>query len=257
MPADLDMAIENTGLPAPPRLRAAEVALFADLDGTLAPLENTPGAVMPDPVRRGLLDGLLQALGGRLAIVSGRGLEDLDRVLENRIVAVAAVHGLVRRDGLGQVVSAGHSEKVDEAAGALRRFAKIDRDLLVENKGAAVALHFRRAPQRARACLEFSQRLAAALGLTLQSGDMVVELKTAGPDKGGALTAFMAEAPFAGFTPIFVGDDLTDESGFRAARALGGHGVIVGRRRPTAALYALTDVAAAQAWLGEALEGAG
>ena len=82
---------------------------------------------------------------------------------------------------------------------------------------------------------------------------MVVELRAPGPDKGGAVTAFMAEAPFAGFTPVFIGDDLTDEHGFEAVRALGGYGVVVGHRRPTAALYALADVSAAQSWLRRAL----
>jgi trehalose 6-phosphate phosphatase len=64
----------------------------------------------------------------------------------------------------------------------------------------------------------------------------------------------MAEAPFAGHLPVFLGDDFTDESGFKAVRALGGFGVIVGRRRPTAAGYALADVAAARVWLRRAVE---
>jgi hypothetical protein len=96
--------------------------------------------------------------------------------------------------------------------------------------------------------------LAAELGLTVQDGDMVVELRAEGPDKGGAVEAFMAEPPFAGFRPVFVGDDLTDEHGFAAARARGGFGVVVGARRPTAALYALSDVGAVQQWLRRALE---
>jgi trehalose 6-phosphate phosphatase len=78
---------------------------------------------------------------------------------------------------------------------------------------------------------------------------MVVELRAPGPNKGEAVEAFMREPPFAGATPIFLGDDLTDEDGFRAARKLGGFGVIVGPRRPTQALFALADVADAQAWL--------
>ena len=83
---------------------------------------------------------------------------------------------------------------------------------------------------------------------------MVIELRAHGPDKGGAVEAFMAEPPFAGFRPVFLGDDLTDEHGFAAASALGGFGVVVGPRRPTAALYALADVGAVQDWLRGALE---
>ena len=127
----------------------------------------------------------------------------------------------------------------------------------MEDKGAAVALHYRRAPQSAEACRELARRIAPALGLTVQDGNMVVELKVPGPDKGGAVTAFMTEPPFAGSTPIFLGDDLTDEHGFRAVRALGGFGVVVGRRRPTAADYALADVTSVQRWLKGMLEVAG
>jgi len=241
-------------LPAPPVPRLAEIALFADLDGTLAPIEATPDAVKPDVSRRRLLDALARALGGRLAVVSGRALADLDRVLEGRVAAIAAVHGLVRRTADGRIVTAGDGGRIGEALGAFRALAGADRGLLVEDKGLAAALHYRRAPDAAEACRDLAGRLAVNLGLTVQEGDMVIEVKAPGPDKGAAVAAFMAEAPFAGATPVFLGDDLTDERGFKAARALGGYGVIVGRRRPTAALYALADVVAAQAWLRRALE---
>jgi len=230
------------------------IALFADLDGTLAPIEATPDAVKPDASRRRLLDALARALHGRIAVVSGRGLCDLDRVLEGRIAAVAAVHGLVRRTADGRIIAAGADARVGDALAAFSAFAKADPHLLVEDKGAAVALHYRAAPAAGEACRDLAKRLGASLGLIVQEGDMVVELRAPGPDKGGAVAAFMAEAPFAGFTPVFVGDDLTDEHGFAAARALGGYGVVVGRRRPTKALYALADVTAAQTWLRRALE---
>ena len=243
----------DDGLPAPHVPRLERIALFADLDGTLAPIEATPDAVKPDAQRRRLLDALDRALDGRLAVVSGRSLGDLDRVLEGRIPAVAAVHGLVRRTADGRVIVAGDDARVGDAQAAFGAFAKADAGLLVEDKGVAVALHYRGAPAACEACRDLAKRLAASLGLIVQEGDMVVELRAPGPDKGGAVVAFMGEVPFAGFTPVFIGDDLTDEHGFEAARALGGYGVIVGARRPTTALYALADVAAAQTWLRRAL----
>ncbi len=85
---------------------------------------------------------------------------------------------------------------------------------------------------------------------------MVVELRAPGPDKGAAINAFLAEPPFMGYTPVFLGDDFTDESGFEAVQALGGFGVVVGDRRPTGAKYALADVAAARTWLQRAVEAA-
>jgi trehalose 6-phosphate phosphatase len=243
-------------LAEPPVPRLAQIALFADLDGTLASLEATPDAVGPDPRRRDLLDALRLKLDGRLAVVSGRGMEDLDRVLEGRIPALGAVHGLVRRRADGVVVTAPGAVGMGEALDALKVFAKADRSLLVENKGGAVALHYRGNPTSGAACRDLARRLSGPLGLTVLEGDMVVELRTPGPDKGAAVAAFMQEAPFAGFTPVFLGDDLTDEDGFRAAQALGGYGVIVGSRRPTEALFALESVDKAREWLGAAVTAA-
>lgn len=241
-------------LARPPILDLDSVSLFVDLDGTIAPLEATPEAVGPGSVPAPLLDALLRRLKGRLAIVSGRSLSDLDRVLEGRIPALAAVHGLVRRRGDGQVITLSGSDRVAEALADLTAFARADPALLVENKGAAVALHYRRHPEAGAACRDLARQLGERLGLPVLEGDMVVELRAPGPDKGAALAAFMAEPPFAGLTPVFLGDDLTDEDGFRAARRLGGFGVIVGARRPTGADYAVGGVDDARAWLTAALE---
>lgn len=240
----------------PPLLDTRRVSLFADLDGTLAPIEATPAEVGPDAARRRMLDALSSALGGRLAVVSGRGLADLDRVLEGRVSALAAVHGLVRRTSDRQVIAPVADPRVDAATAALRDFAASDPSLLVEDKTVAVALHFRGSPQTAERCRAIAGRVARPLGLTIQEGDMVVELRRPGPDKGSAVRAFMAEPPFAGSVPVFLGDDLTDEDGFAEADRLGGYGVIVGGRRPTLAAYALDDVAAARRWLQSSIAGA-
>jgi len=237
-------------LAAPPPLDPRAVALFTDLDGTLAPLQDRPGLVKPDAARRRLLARLQRALDGRLAVVSGRGLEDLDRILDRDVAAVSAAHGLLRRSADGVVRGAARPRALDDAREALEAFVRADKGLLLEDKGPAIALHYRRSPGAAEACQDVARRLAVAADLVVQEGDMVVELRAPGPDKGDAVRAFMAEAPFAGFTPVFVGDDLTDEHGFEAAAGLGGFGVIVGPRRPTAALYTLTDVAAALSWMG-------
>ena len=245
-------ANKRADLPAPPALSAGSTALFTDLDGTLAPLEEKPGLVRPDAARRRLLARLQNALSGRLAVVSGRGLDDLDRILEHDVIALSAAHGLVRRSADGAVHGAARPAALDDARDALQAFVRADRGLLLEDKGPALALHYRRSPGAAEACEELVRRLALANGLTVQQGDMVIELRAPGPDKGDALAAFMAEPPFAGFTPVFIGDDLTDEHGFEAAARLGGFGVVVGNRRPTGALYALADVAAALDWFSAA-----
>ncbi len=240
-------------LPRPPVLRLAETALFADLDGTLAAIEQKPQQVGPDRARRRLLAELGAALRGRLAVISGRSLADLDRVLEGGVTAVAAVHGLVRRRSDGEVLPSAGDQAARAASQALSRFASSNSRLIVEDKGLAVALHFRQAPDIASDCREAALSAARRFDLILQEGDMVVELRPRGPDKGAALVAFMREEPFTGFLPVFLGDDLTDETGFAAAERLGGFGVVVGARRPTAARYALADVADARGWLEEAL----
>jgi trehalose 6-phosphate phosphatase len=240
-------------LAPPPPLDLGASALFADLDGTLAPIRPTPGDVGPDRARARLLARLSRALGGRLAVVSGRGLDDLDRVLGGGVTAVAAAHGLVRRAADGALV-AEQASLPKEAREAFLALGRSNPALLLEDKGPAIALHFRAAPEAGPACEAAAQRLADRYGLGLQKGRMVVELRAPGPTKADAVASFMAEPPFTGARPVFLGDDLTDEDGFAAAQALGGFGVLVGQRRPTAARYALVDVDAALAWLEQALE---
>lgn len=245
--------IEDLG--RPPDFDPDRSSLFLDLDGTIAPLELTPQAVAPDAARRRLLDALVVRLDGRLAVISGRPLADLDRVLEGRVRAVGAVHGLVRRTSAGKIEAAPGEARLRAALAEISAYAATDSRLLVEDKALAVALHYRRVPEAAVASRDLMQRLASRLDLQVQEGDMVVEVRVDGPDKGAAIAAFMSEAPFAGGTPVFLGDDLTDEDGFRAVREQGGVAIVVGPRRPTGASYALPGVEAARAWLWAGLGG--
>lgn len=235
-------------LPAPPR-RLPRPALFLDLDGVLAPLAATPEAVGPDPRRTAVLKAVAERLGGRVAIVSGRTLAEIDRIAEESMASVSGVHGLERRRADGAVVRAEAAEAVRDAVAAFETFARTRPGILVEDKAVAAGLHYRGAPDEAAAAEALSRRLARETGLSIQPGNMVFELKTPGASKGTAVTAFMAEPPFAGGTPVMLGDDLTDEDGFRAAQALGGFGVLVGPPRDTAARFSLPDVAAVLDWL--------
>jgi trehalose 6-phosphate phosphatase len=240
-------------LEPPPALDLNGTALFADLDGTLAPIEPLPSDVGPDVRRMRLLDRLSDRLGARLAVISGRALDDLDRVLSGGVTCVAAVHGLVRRRADGGVVASG-GKLSDAARTAILELGRSNPALLLEDKGAAIALHYRNAPQTGEACKAEAERLAQRFDLEVKPGQMVIELRRRGPNKADAVAAFMSEPPFAGAKPVFLGDDLTDEDGFFAAYRLGGFGVVVGARRPTLARYALPGVEAALAWLEGALE---
>ena len=236
-------------LKAPPMALAQPLALFLDLDGVLAPMAATPDSVTADPRRTAVLTRLDQALEGRLAIVSGRTLAEIDRIAGGAAPSAAGVHGLERRRRNGAVDRPPASPGVAQALEAFRRFAADRPGVLVEDKGVSTGLHYRQSPSSADEALVLARDLAVTTGLTLQPGHMVLELRTPGADKGGAVTAFMAEAPFAGALPVMLGDDLTDEAGFRAAEALGGFGVLVGPYRTTAARYGLRDVAAVMDWL--------
>jgi trehalose 6-phosphate phosphatase len=249
------MAFEELtiGLPAPKPLRLAEAALFLDLDGTLAPIAARPQDVRPDPRRTNLLTALGNALQGRLAVISGRTLKDIDRILEGRVTAVAAVHGLVRREADGTLHETSPHPGLPDAARRFREFATRDSGLIVEEKGLSVALHYRLARAHAGPARVLADEIAAASGLSLQHGDMVEELRTPGPTKGDSVAAFLGQPPFAGAIPVFVGDDDTDEHGFEAVQAQGGVGVLVGSPRETAATYRLRSVEEALSWLEAAL----
>jgi trehalose 6-phosphate phosphatase len=236
------------GLMRPP-VEIERLALFLDMDGVLAPLAATPDAVKPVSRRTEVLKRLHQGLGGRLAIISGRTLREIDRISGTTHLAASGVHGLERRRGDGSFDSAAASPGVAAAAQAFIDFQQTRPGVIVEPKGVSVGLHYRQAPDQESAALALAGQVADRTGLTMQPGNLVVELKTPGADKGTALTAFMDESPFKGARPVMLGDDLTDEDGFRAARALGGLGVLVGPERETAAAYRLDDVEAVLDWL--------
>jgi len=235
--------------PGAPPERLRRPALFLDLDGVLAELAPTPEAVGPDARRAAVLTRLTARLEGRLAVISGRAIPDIDRILQRGVALVSGVHGLERRGPDGRLLRAGPAPGVAAAAAAFDRFAATRPGAFVERKGLATGLHVRLAPHLAEAARALAAELAEKHGLTHQPGHLIEELKTPGADKGRALAAFMAEALFTGSTPVMVGDDLTDEHGFAAAAAHGGFGVHVGAPRPTAAVYRLPGPTAVLAWL--------
>ncbi|AYG94307.1 trehalose-phosphatase [Brevundimonas naejangsanensis] len=241
--------LSSPRLPAPPA-RLTGAALFLDLDGVLAPLAPTPDAVVPEPRRTATIERVTRALDGRVAVVSGRTLAEIDRIVGGAARAASGVHGLERRRADGALTARKPAPSVRAALAAFAAFADARPGVIVEDKGLSAGLHFRQAPDHAEAALAMATALANETGLALQPGAMVLELKTPGADKGTAVAAFMAEPPFAGATPVMVGDDLTDEAGFLAAAALGGFGVLVGPERPTAARYRLEGVGAVLDWLG-------
>ena len=236
-------------LPAP----ADNWALFLDFDGTLVEIADRPEAVVLPHDLAGRLARLDRAFDGAVAIVSGRSLADLDAVLQPLRLPLAGLHGIERRDARGAVHGdADAGARLDGIREAVEGFAAARSGLLVEDKGSAIAIHYRAAPERREEVAAFLERQRRRLGndFHVQAGKQVFELKPGGRDKGDAVRAFMDEPPFAGRIPVFVGDDRTDEDAFSAANALGGHSMRVGDHRDTtAAQCTLPSVAATLTWL--------
>ncbi|MCE3289393.1 MAG: otsB [Caulobacter sp.] len=228
-------------------------ALFLDLDGTLAPIEEQPDLVVADPIRTEVLTSLDELLDGRLAVLSGRQIHEVDRILEGVVSYVGGQHGLERRMAGGALQRTLPHPGLEDAAIAMERLARAQYGLLVERKSAAVAMHYRAKPECGPAVIDLAHRLARTHDLELQEGRMVAELRTPGPNKGDALEVFMATPPFAGARPIMIGDDLTDESAFAAAISLGGDAILVGPARPSLARWRLPTPAALLAWLADAI----
>jgi trehalose 6-phosphate phosphatase len=241
--------------PPPPLFLLAPAALFLDFDGTLVELAEAPDAIVVPRGLKPLLDRLAERLEGRLAIVSGRAVEDLQSHLGAAGAALSGSHGAELRYADGRSVPVVAPAGLESARDEIRRFAAGAAGLLVEDKPAGIALHFRRAPEREGEAIAFLEALARRSGLALQRGKMVAELRPPGTDKGGAVRRLMAEPPFAGARPVFVGDDLTDEEAFRAARSLGGGGVLVGAARPSDSQWRLAGVAEVTRWLEAAAYG--
>jgi trehalose 6-phosphate phosphatase len=200
-----------------------------------------------------LVARLARDAGGAVALISGRPIAGIDRLFAPLRPAAAGQHGAERRDAAGRLHTV-RLPDMKEAADAIARFAAENDGLLFENKGLSMALHYRLAPQLGEAAQAVVREAAAGLGgaLEVQQGKMVVELKPAGRDKGRAIEEFMAEPPFAGRVPVFVGDDLTDEHGFEVVNRLGGHSVKVGEGA-SAARWRLEAPAAVRAWIAAGL----
>lgn len=225
------------------------LAVFTDFDGTLVEIAETPDSV---EVPMALADDLAEAareFDDAFAVITGRPIADIDRYLAPLVLPVAGEHGSQRRraDGGLEGVDGEIAEAAEEMAEAVMPLLATHPGLLLERKHAAVALHFRQAPELERACLiAMQEAVMADPRFELVAGKMVFEARPRGLSKGTALEAFMREPPFMGRTPIFIGDDQTDEDAFAAAQALGGVGIKLGPGA-TVARMRIADIASVRA----------
>ena len=243
------------GLPAPPALALHDdrrpVSLFLDFDGTLVDLAERPDEVKVSPELAELLERLGVRFDGRIAIVSGRSIAQLQGFfgpLSERLAMVGSHGAEVRAPG-SQAVAPEVPLAFRDAEQSFADAFKEKEGVLIEAKTLGVAIHYRLDPSAESEAQRLAEAFASKHGLELQKGKMMVEVRTAGHDKGSGIGALMAEPPFDSSVPVFLGDDVTDEAGFGRCAEMGGFGILVGTPRPTAARYWLPDVPAVHEWL--------
>ena len=236
-----------------PALTAADdLALFLDVDGTLIEIAATPHAVVVPEDLKTLLRNLSTRFDGALALISGRSIPTLDSLFSPLRLTAAGIHGCERRTADGRLVRPTiDARRFAATRDDLARWSALHPGSLLEDKGYALALHYRLAPALESAALDEARRALQQLGGTheLQRGKFVFELRPAGYSKGTAIEAFMREPPFHGRRPLFIGDDVTDEDGFAVVNALDGISIRVGDAATTSARHRLADVDAVRQWL--------
>jgi trehalose 6-phosphate phosphatase len=251
----LTISKPSRSLPPPPPLDSG-AALFLDIDGTLLEMAERPDRVQVPSLLPALLGRLAQQRGGALALVSGRPLEEIERLFQPWRGPAAGLHGIERRRADGSLdarIDAAAAAALDRIRPPLAALAGEESRLILEDKQGTVALHYRAAPEREDEilALAFALQRQAGAALRLITGKMVVEFQPRGTDKGTTIAAFLDESPFFGRRPVFVGDDVTDEDGFAEIDRRQGVAIRVGESAETRARYALTSVANVLAWLAE------
>jgi len=227
----------------PPSL---EWCLFLDVDGTLVELTDSPQQTVAEPEIKTLLSRVAERLDGAVALISGRSIEYLDALFAPLRLPAAGLHGVA--SGAMQGASFVDAQ-LDGARRAVTALTEAHPGTSVEDKGRTIAVHFRMAPQHETAIRQSLIAIAGSLGSNyhIQEGNRVLEIKPRGFTKATAIRAFMQEPPFSGRQPVFVGDDLTDQDGFRMVEDQGGLSIAVGER--VQGQFRLDSVSAVRGWL--------
>jgi len=221
-------------------------ALFLDIDGTLLDLADTPDSVTVPPGLPRQLHSVSLAFGGAVALVTGRALAFADRLFAPFRFPIAGLHGAEWRDPQGVVWHIPVPPLFEELRRAIAAEAGAWPGIVVEDKAAAVAVHYRLAPEKRALVEELMARCvkAAGPGWSLQRGKLVVEIRPSDASKGHAVRAFLEEEPFRGRRPVAIGDDVTDETMFDVVNRLNGRSLRIGAAgRETAAQASLPSPA--------------
>jgi trehalose 6-phosphate phosphatase len=236
--------------------KAESISLFLDVDGTLIDLAPTPDAVV---VSKALIEELSTAasrLDGALALVSGRPIDELDRLFSPLRLRASGIHGAEIRYSPHEPKRILTNDRLPDVAwDALQQLLESFPGAFAENKAVSFAVHYNLAgPIEGELFLRlrrFVERFAQ-LELELVAGHLVFEIKLPGFDKGSAIRRFMARAPFAGRRPVFIADDKMDRPGFETVLALGGIAFSVGSEMAGLS-GSFAQPAGVRAWLGKVM----
>jgi len=238
--------------------RLDQCAILLDIDGTLLDLAPTPREVWVPPGLARTLNGLLEKTAGALALVSGRSLNDIDLIFAPEQFPAVGGHGAEMRISGDNESVATHAPPMDkELKRRLAAIAKLSPGILLEDKGYSLALHYRLAPHAEKAIYEAVSLIRADLPnapIEVLPGKCVCEIKHSGFNKATGVLELMAHEPFRGRRPIFIGDDVTDESVFALMPDLGGLAFSVGRRATGVADH-FDEPRDVREWLARLLDG--
>jgi trehalose 6-phosphate phosphatase len=240
MPLEDDVAGDDEGLPetvpVPRSLvpHLSETAVLLDIDGTLLDLMPTPREVWVPPGLAKTLNRLLARTDGALALVSGRSLNDIDLIFAPEQFPAVGGHGAEMRITGDSEAVATHAPPMDkELKRRLAAIAKLSPGILLEDKGYSLALHYRLAPHAEKAIYAAVSLIRADLPnapIEVLPGKCVCEIKHSGFTKATGVLELMTHGPFKGRRPLFIGDDVTDESVFGIMPDFDGLAFSVGRR---------------------------
>lgn len=212
----------------------SETAILLDIDGTLLELMPTPREVWVPPGLSETLNRLVEQTSGALALVSGRSLNDIDLIFAPDQFAAVGGHGAEMRLSPDNEAVASHAPPMDkELKRRLAAIAKLSPGILLEDKGYSLALHYRLAPHAEKAIYAAVSLIRADLPnapIEVLPGKFVCEIKHSGFTKASGVRELMTHEPFRGRRPLFIGDDVTDESVFAIMPDMNGLAFSVGRR---------------------------
>jgi trehalose 6-phosphate phosphatase len=212
----------------------SECALLLDIDGTLLDMAPTPREVWVPPELATAMGRLLQRTNGALALVSGRSLNDIDLIFAPMLFPAVGGHGAEMRLSPENESVAVHAPPMEkELKRRLAAIAKLSPGILLEDKGYSLALHYRLAPHAEKAIYDAVSAIRADLPnapMEVLPGKFVCEIKHSGFTKATGVIELMTHEPFKGRRPVFIGDDVTDETVFAIMPDMNGLAFSVGRR---------------------------